>query len=252
MAQHTATKNVAKAESLGKKPLTFTVSFSSVITMCMVLVGGIAWAFFMGVIVGRGENPHATMPELSTLLKEEGEGGANVASVVEDSTANGVVQPEDLHYAASLKGKSPAKVNQGVTLAQTASAPSSEVKTNTAPEAVAPEIATSETTTQAQSSQGAVSSTQAVAAEQELPTPVKPLVFDYVFQVATFNNTESVDILRAELEGIGLRTRMDKVGKFYMVMVLMRGTEAQAQELRQRMLKMRLGEPLQRGKTPVT
>lgn len=46
-------------------------------------------------------------------------------------------------------------------------------------------------------------------------------MFDYVFQVAVFKDEDSVDSLRQRLEGRGLRTRMQRDGKLFLVLVLL-------------------------------
>ena len=83
------------------------------------------------------------------------------------------------------------------------------------------------------------------------PTQDQEQILDFIFQVAAFKEETSVDKLRAQLEGEGMRTRMDKDGKLLKVMVLMRGNNEQAQELRQRMVDLKLGQPIQRSKTLV-
>lgn len=76
-------------------------------------------------------------------------------------------------------------------------------------------------------------------------------MFDYVFQVAAFKDEDSVDALRQRLEGRGLRTRMQRDGKLFLVLVLLRGDAARAAEVPQIMEEMRLGQPMLRSRKAV-
>ena len=55
---------------------------------------------------------------------------------------------------------------------------------------------------------------------------------------------DSVDALRQRLEGHGLRTRMQREGKLYLVRVLLRGNAERATELVTLLESMRLGKPI--------
>lgn len=76
-------------------------------------------------------------------------------------------------------------------------------------------------------------------------------MFDYIFQVAAFKDEDSVDALRQRLEGRGLRTRMQRDGKLFLVLVLLRGDAARAAEVPQIMEEMRLGQPMLRSRKAV-
>ena len=91
----------------------------------------------------------------------------------------------------------------------------------------------------------------AVPEGQTAPPPTPATMHDYVFQVGAFRDESSVDDLRQRLEGRGLRTRMERSGKLYLVLVLLRGTEERAAEVPQIMEELRLGKPLLRSRKPV-
>ncbi|WP_300916386.1 SPOR domain-containing protein, partial [uncultured Desulfovibrio sp.] len=80
--------------------------------------------------------------------------------------------------------------------------------------------------------------------------PAAPM-HDYVFQVGAFRDEESVDNLRQRLEGWGLRTRMQREGKLYVVLVLLRGDAARAEEVMRIAEELRLGAPMVRSRKPV-
>ncbi|GHU96309.1 hypothetical protein AGMMS49974_09970 [Deltaproteobacteria bacterium] len=89
-------------------------------------------------------------------------------------------------------------------------------------------------------------------AENPSPQPTQQQSMnDYVFQVAALKNEDSVDALRQRLEGKGLRTRMQRDGKRFLVLVLLRGDETRAAEITQLMADMRLGKPVVRSRKPL-
>ena len=76
-------------------------------------------------------------------------------------------------------------------------------------------------------------------------------LYDYVFQVGAFKEADSVDSLRQRLEGRGMRTKMERSGKLYVVLVLLRGDETRAAEVQRATESMGLGKPIQRSRKPV-
>ncbi len=76
-------------------------------------------------------------------------------------------------------------------------------------------------------------------------------LFDYVFQVGAFKDEDTVDSLRQRLEGRGLRTRMQRSGKLYVVLVLLRGDEARAAEVQRAAESLGLGKPVRLSRKPV-
>ncbi len=232
--------NARKGDPLSKRSYTLHLTFSSLVTAGIVLIIGIGWAFVLGVMVGRGYNPEKKVPQLSRWLPEEEQAADKTKpGTVEDTLPKGrIMRPEELNYASTLKS-GPGD----------ASKPAPQRNATLRPVQVPPA---------AQTSQGTV--VQAGAAERPAPrpteqpqTPPPPSqdIFDYTFQVATFKDTDAVNALRVRLEGEGYRSRMDRDGKLYKVMVLMRGTQERAAALQERMKAMGLGQPIQRGKTPV-
>lgn len=84
--------------------------------------------------------------------------------------------------------------------------------------------------------------------QEEKPAPGQ--MYDYVFQLAALKDEQSVDNLRQKLEGRGMRTRMERSGKLFLVLALLRGDETRAAEIIQAARDLRLGEPLLRSKKP--
>ena len=91
----------------------------------------------------------------------------------------------------------------------------------------------------------------AVPAGEKAPPPTPTDMYDFVFQLGAFRDAGIVDDLRQRLEGRGLRTRMERSGKLYLVMVVLRGTDERAREVEAIAQDMHLGKPLMRSRKPV-
>lgn len=253
MAQSNSAPPPRKGEPLGKRAYTLRLTFASLVTAGIVLFIGFCWAFIMGVMVGRGYNPENKMPQLASFMPAEDRAAQTSREKLEDSLPRAeVMRPEELRYSTTLRGKPGQNATETVmrpmhnatgAVSSTATAAMGQAATGQA---------TRQTTGQAAGQAAGQTAPQATPPPQtaQPKPPVEPL-FDFVLQVATFKDTGSVDKLRARLEGAGLRSRMDKDGKLLKVVVLLRGTNEAGQNLRQQMLDMGLGQPLQRAKTPV-
>ena len=89
------------------------------------------------------------------------------------------------------------------------------------------------------------------AAPGGIARPQTSGMYDYVFQVGAFKDADAVDSLRQRLEGRGMRTKMERSGKLYVVLVLLRGDEARAAEVLRSTEGMGLGKPIQRSRKAV-
>lgn len=84
----------------------------------------------------------------------------------------------------------------------------------------------------------------------EPPTQEADL-FDFVFQVAAFHSAAKAEEMRMRIEAEGFRSRMEKSGRLYVVLLLSRGPKSRVQEVREVLQHMRLGEPIERSRRPV-
>ncbi len=249
-----------------KKSFVLHVSFSFVTTASVVFMGCVFLAFVLGVMVGRGEDPEAHIAPLVTLLpsgqeseakgvedasksdvEQEGESAAQESTDTPEQTDNAqVMAPEDLNYSRDLKNKPGQEYRKPkVDTSPLDAAPAPVVK--------APVVEKNEAASQNAAAQASKAPVQQAATNTTIAQApsIEAKLYDYIFQVATFGTEEPIDKLREKLEGENFRTRMDKSGKFFRVLVLMRGTEAQALELRKRMVELKLGEPMQMSKKSV-
>ncbi len=220
--RNTPKSDTSKSEAPPK--FTFNLGFSALMTALTVLVGCVVLSFMMGVIVGRGQQ---SLPGMNTLLhatqdtdevkKNDDKKAVNTKSdpnnkLAQNQKPENIMSPEELKFASALK----TQVAAQNTPAQSTPAKTDEIKPTTADK---PES--------------------------------KPTTFDFVFQVSSLKDENAVDTLRAKLEGEGLRTKMSKSGAYYIVYVLLRGNNQRAEDIRARMIALRLGNPLLKQKTPV-
>jgi hypothetical protein len=83
------------------------------------------------------------------------------------------------------------------------------------------------------------------------PPAQKADAYDFVFQVATVDSLAKAEDLRLKIEEKGYRTRLQQQGRRVVVLVLARGPEEKGAEVRSAMMRLHLGEPLERGRKPV-
>ncbi|MBR4747393.1 MAG: hypothetical protein IK061_08380 [Desulfovibrio sp.] len=83
------------------------------------------------------------------------------------------------------------------------------------------------------------------------PPAQKADAYDFVFQVATVDSLAKAEDLRLKIEEKGYRTRLQQQGRRVVVFVLARGPEEKGAEVRSAMMRLHLGEPLERGRKPV-
>lgn len=91
----------------------------------------------------------------------------------------------------------------------------------------------------------------AEAAPIVMPPADPGAMFDYVFQVAALRDEQACDNLRQKLEGYGLRTRMERSGKVFIVLIALRGNAERVAEIAAIAADLRLGTPLLRSRKPV-
>lgn len=221
---------------------------SSLVAACFLVLAAIALSYVGGVMSGRAyavrhalplgaERPSAPdedMPPADSVLQ-------GVEAVRDGADAGQrILAPEDLRFARVLRNNTVQEKPEPLVPAQP------PVAANGAPGANAQAVENG----RAAPSVPSAPFTPAVPQGQPAPPAPVAAMFDYVFQVAAFKDEESVDSLRQRLEGRGLRTRMQRDGKLFLVLVLLRGDAARAAEVPQITEELRLGQPILRSRTP--
>lgn len=242
-----------------------------------ILAVAVGWSFFMGFMVGRGQNPETRVEQMTSMIAKDAPKATApdapapdaAAPAAQAETANaqnpapGAEENQVVPAGAPQPGK-PGQDQKGQKAA--AQAPQSKQDQQSPQGSAYPFAQPSGNSlaawgikpgaNQNAQSQGAQASAQANA--QNGAQAAKPAQaqtgpqFDYVYQVAAFKSDEDADKLRTRLEGKGLRTRTQKRGKLVLVMVSIRGTEDDAFNLREDLRRMKLGVPIQVSQKPVS
>lgn len=214
--------------------------FSSLLALAFLGVTAIALAYVGGVMTGRASA--GAERRLASLEASRGAPAAvapaSPALAPEPPAQEGpsILSPEELRFARALRNEDGAP--------ETPPAPPRPAAP-TAP--VAPQVPPGTPVASPVAPGAEAAPAQPVA---QAPAPSGPMQ-DYVFQMGAFRDEDSVDSLRQRLEGRGLRTRMQREGKLYVVLVLLRGDAARAEEVIHIAEELRLGKPIVRSRKPV-
>lgn len=279
-------QRVPKAEIRPPRVL-LHLPFLGVAALLVVFAVAVGWAFFMGVIIGQGQNP---AERVNALLHERPRETAPVTVEEEgESVADLLDRPLPLHKDAPEAGAeaaggdataapSPDQPAQPASQEQGAqAAPAQEAQGKAAPEqpqapaypfarpqgeslaawGIQPSApqgaqqAAPQDRAKAQPAGTDRAGQKAAAKTEQKPAAKAEPKFDYVYQAAAFRDKGDGDALRARLEEKGLRTRLQKSGKVYLVQVLLRGSEREAENVRETLRRMGLGKPIRLSKKAV-
>ncbi|MFT4302418.1 MAG: SPOR domain-containing protein [Desulfovibrio sp.] len=243
----------------------------------VVLIAAVGWSFFMGFMVGRGQNPEQRVEQMTGLqLDKEAQQAAQGGLALQNPPS--ATLPAGTDPAATAQNGPGAQSADPNMAGPQAAAGTAASAAPAGPETAGPADASAypferpngsslaawgikqpqagaqpgvQTGAQAggQAAQKP-SGTQASAQAQKPAAPQAPM-FDFVYQVAAFKSVDDADKLRKRLEERGIRSRLQKSGKVQLVMVSLRGTELDAANLREELGRMKLGAPMQKSKKAV-
>ena len=278
-------KPAASQSSGEKRRFVIRLSGPMVALLGAILAVAVGWSFFMGFMVGRGQNPETRVEQMTNLISKDerkakpaaptpgapdapdvaaqtetadaqnqapGAAGAAGAAGTEGTQASGAAAPQG-KAGQDQQGQKAAQAQQGKQGQQPppGAYPFAQPSGNSlAAWGIKPG---GNQNAQGQNAQASTQSGAQNGTQTAKPAPAKTgPQFDYVFQVAAFKSDEDADKLRTRLEGKGLRTRTQKSGKLVLVMVSIRGTEDDAFNLREDLRHMKLGVPIQVSQKPVS
>lgn len=218
-------------------------SVVSCVVGTFLVLACIVLAYIAGVMSGR-----ASAARDNVRLGYSQSSGSVVPVPGEEKVA-GVLSPEELEYARALRSDAVQRGKRNAFAGNAGMSPKKDI-----PETVvAQKNASAESAINREGSMvvGGHGSADVKQTPGMSSPPEMAALFDYVFQVAAMRTEDSVDALRQRLEGRGLRTRMQRDGKMFYVLVMLRGDESRATEVVQTLDSMRLGKPLMRSRKPV-
>ncbi|MBQ3059324.1 MAG: SPOR domain-containing protein [Desulfovibrio sp.] len=202
------------------------ISGMAVGILLAVLAAVVGWAFFMGFMVGSGQSPAQRMEAMTGMLQQESPvPDAERKSPDIQPSSNGPAEKEmdgpareeakDFPFA---RPSGEGLAAWGISVETSAAAPETEAP-GAEPPAVAPAAAP--------------------------PASQEEALYDFVFQTAAFRSRADADALRDRLEDRGMRSRVQQSGKVYLVTVLLRGSQREADNLAEELQRMKLGKPIQ-------
>lgn len=235
------------APAVPRGGFSFTLPPLAAAAVCVVMLACMGWAFFMGYMVGHGQNPGEEMRELTGIGRPDRETLAEMDKALAGSEEAGL-RDKLADLAQQPVGGAPAAPDGAAAAPAAAGAPA--VKSSHPFNTPSGDGLAAWGNAPKGAARPASEKTAAPASKPRETAPTVPL-YDFVFQVAAFRNVDDADRLRQRLEGQGLRTRGQKSGKLTLVMVHMRGTDLDAANLKEELQRMRLGSPLQKSKKQV-
>ena len=270
-------KTAASPAASDKKRLVLRLSAPMATLLGLILMAAVGWSFFMGFMVGRGQNPEQRVEQMTGLQLDKqapqaAQGGvdapktpvAAAAGAGSDAAApKGQEAPAPDGAATGPQAAAPAApaapaAAEAASPANTSAYPFDRPSANSlaawhggkSPQGGAQAGAQPGAQAGAQAAKTPATQAQASAQAQKPAAPQAPQ-FDFVFQVAAFKSADDADKLRKRLEERGIRTRLEKSGKVQLVMVNLRGSDLDASNLREELGRMKLGAPIQKSKKAV-
>lgn len=224
--------------------------FSTLLSLAVLAVAAIALAYVAGVMAGRlvATRQGSERPGLEQLGQMQPDQGQQA-----ETPRQKILAPEELQFARALRNQPEIAPSGAVgAKAQPAQAMAEKAQAKEQPKATDTPGAgkNAQGEGQASASQGQSPGAKPGQAPGQGNSPETTAkneageLADYVFQMGAFRDEASVDALRQRLEGHGLRTRMQREGKLYLVLVLLRGDKARAEEIPALASELKLGEPI--------
>ena len=218
-------EDATKRTPLRDKKITVTMGFPKAIFGVLFLLFILIWVFIFGIMIGRGHNPEDIVPELTKVMPTP---SAPISPPVDDGM-NDVLKPQDLQYHDTLKK------NELV-------APPEPPR----PTPVPP------TPTPAPSPKP--SNPVQNPPVEKLSTTSNQAVYNYVYQVAAFNNAAAAQTMQKKLQQGGFSTKIaqgeTRDTTWYRVLVLFKGRQEDTRELRTKLTAYGISTIILRGKTP--
>ena len=231
-------KNSKVSASSGGKKKRWTFELGPFGMLGVGLVGTLvmAWAFILGILVGRGYHPESVIPEI----------GWESPKLPTLSTPRTVLQPEELRFHETLQ--------------QRGSQPSPQAPRRAEPPRVpAPAQQTSQT--QREAAPDPVPAPVVAAPQPTGPTGqvglAEPLEsaaprFEFVYQVASFQNDSQARTLQQSIASAGLSASVEagmvNGRQWYRVLVTVRGSQAEADLAKSRLQELGIADPFLRAK----
>lgn len=216
----------------------------------VILAAVIGWSFFMGFMVGSDRSLHS-VGQMAGLVTEQVSNTPETAKDISSETS-GTDSPSLLPEKQTVPETIARDGQPGNEQSVQAPAPQRQEGERQLPPQFNP---FSRPQGKGMAAWGDNGNPQVQANAHSKSAPIArdlpPKKFDYVYQVAAFRDKADADKVLAHLEKRGMRSRLQKSGKVFLVMVSLRGTEQDAAGMRKVLAEMKLGKPLLSSKREI-
>lgn len=222
-------------ESNAPRSMTVHLSLGKATALSLLAVFVVAWAFVLGIVVGRGYKPEQAVPEIANIMP--------TAPTTPQPAPPDVLRPQDLSYLDTLS-KPPE--NSAKAAERPASRPAPQLEKPAEKPAATPQPKPAP----------APQPTPAPApAPAQAPHPESQERFTYIYQVASFTDQAHATALAERIKGLGLSasTETGEINgrTWHRVLVRFIGTAEETQGMREKLATIGLSQIIMRSKTPL-
>lgn len=237
-------KNGLKAKLTG---IEFKISLLKVIVYTVFGIVLLIWSFFIGILVGRGDNPENMVPEIAAIMPTQNT--TNLTSTNNNSSnvasQNNIIQPENLEFMDNLKTEPSTDDLTNAPLATNIPPKSKKVRPQPIETQYQQSSIERKKETKQKPAQRSQSKAQVTSGEG---------VFDYVYQVAASRNKDGAENLKKKLVANGLSASIvqtDKDGSIlYRINIAFRGTPTETRGLNRNLKDVGLDRKILISKVP--
>ncbi len=256
------TKSTAQQEE-GKNRFALHLSKPATLLLCAVFLVAAAWSFFMGFMVGRGQNPEAHLEQMTGLSVKNAPVQLPQESIMSSADA-ATSAPSAEKSPTPPPAPDPAQEQRADNGAQKQpEAPATQHAAGEAPYPFArpngsglaawgqQQASSQDTGKQKENSSRKPQSAQMPTTGMAMQPAGGP-IYDATYQVAAFKGSKDAAQLCLTLKERGIRAFKQKSGKVLLVLVSLHGTDADALSLRKTLQAMGLGAPVLLSRKVVT
>lgn len=238
------------AEEEDEKAYRFRFSPVTVVIALAVMGAATGWSYFMGYMVGLGQNPARQVARLTGATPPPAPQVVAQATLPPDIIKEDI--PPEGSASPSQAAPQPAPGTKAATAKEkTAAAPAEKKDDKKYPFARPKGQSLDAWGVTAKAAESAKQTAQAKPAAQPAAAPKQNAgqqLYDFVFQVAAFRKQEDAARLCRRLEEKGIRCRVQPSGKVMLTLALLRGTALDGANLRAECQRMGLGAPIQQSR----
>lgn len=246
------------AEEEDEKAYRFRLSPVAAGIALAVMAATVGWSYFMGYMVGLGQNPARQVARLTGAPPPPSSPQVVAQAPLPPDIIKDDIPPEGSEPAAGSTPQAAADKPSAASdpKAKAEAAPARKDDKNRYPFARPSGQSLTAWGLTAPARQASAQDAKSVPAQPAAPSPEMKAdapaagqqLYDFVFQVAAFRKQDDADRLCQRLEEKGVRCRVQPSGKVMLVMAMLRGTALDGANLRADFQRMGLGAPIQKSR----